>query len=171
MVPAQPRNVPSSRPHKGHLRPGGSVRAHIRPYSSCRDAFLDGSGARDPGRKRPSRRATELVRDIDRIAGRPTKSDRIPTRDVLSVPVKRPGTGDAQRFRWSALVWSPPPESNRRPHPYHGTTRNRCANRRSSRSRPTVGVEVIGSPSTELCVLFSCHAPNIPRAAIFWREP
>ena len=34
---------------------------------------------------------------------------------------------DDQRFHWSALVWSPPPESNRRPHPYHGTTRNRCA--------------------------------------------
>jgi hypothetical protein len=44
----------------------------------------------------------------------------------------------------SAYV-EPPPESNRRPHPYHGTTRNRCANRRLPRSRPTVGAEVIGS--------------------------
>jgi hypothetical protein len=28
---------------------------------------------------------------------------------------------DDQRFRWSEPMWSPPPESNRRPHPYHGT--------------------------------------------------
>ena len=26
----------------------------------------------------------------------------------------------AVQGRWSALLWSPPPESNRRPHPYHG---------------------------------------------------
>jgi hypothetical protein len=78
---------------------------------------------------------------------------------------------DNQRLRWSAPVWSPPPESNRRPRPYHGTTRNRCADDRFPRSRPTVGVEVIGSPSTELCVLFSCHAPNIPEQAIFCGEP
>jgi hypothetical protein len=60
-----------------------------------------------------------------------------------------------QRFHWSAPVWSPPPESNRRPHPYHGTTRNRCADRRFPRSRPTVGVEVIGSLSARLCALLS----------------
>jgi hypothetical protein len=63
------------------------------------------------------------------------------------------------------LVWSPPPESNRRPHPYHGTTRNRCANRRSPRSRPTVGAEVIGSPSAKVCVLL--QATNNRR----WRKP
>ena len=51
------------------------------------------------------------------------------------------------------LGWSPPPESNRRPHPYHGTTRNRCADHRFPRSRPTVGAEVIGSLSAKLCVL------------------
>jgi hypothetical protein len=60
---------------------------------------------------------------------------------------------DDQRFRWSAPMWSPPPESNRRPHPYHGTTGNRCANRRFPRSRPTVRAEVMGSLSAKLCVL------------------
>jgi hypothetical protein len=30
-----------------------------------------------------------------------------------------PRRGTDQRFRWSVWVWSPPPESNRRPHPYH----------------------------------------------------
>jgi hypothetical protein len=59
-----------------------------------------------------------------------------------------------QRFRWSGCVWSPPPESNRRPHPYHGTTRNRCAERRFPRSPSTVGAEVIGSLSAKLCALF-----------------
>jgi hypothetical protein len=60
-----------------------------------------------------------------------------------------PRQGSDQRFRWSVPVWSPPPESNRRPHPYHGTTRNRCAERPFPRSRPTVGAEV-GSPSARL---------------------
>jgi hypothetical protein len=37
--------------------------------------------------------------------------------------------GDSQRFRWSAWVWSPPPESNRRPLPYHGIRRPRATDR------------------------------------------
>ena len=67
---------------------------------------------------------------------------------------RRLRTATYQRLRWSAWVWSPPPESNRRPHPYHGTTRNRCADHRFPRSRPTVRAEVIGSPSTKLCAHF-----------------
>jgi hypothetical protein len=62
-------------------------------------------------------------------------------------------TATHQHFGWSEAVWSPPPESNRRPHPYHGTTRNRCADRPFPRSRPTVRAKVIGSPSVKLCVL------------------
>jgi len=31
---------------------------------------------------------------------------------------ERLGTATQQCFHWSAWVWSPPPESNRRPHPY-----------------------------------------------------
>jgi hypothetical protein len=62
---------------------------------------------------------------------------------------------DGQRLRWSGPVWSPPPESNRRPHPYHGTTGNRCADRHLRRSPPTVRVKVIGSPSAKGCVHFA----------------
>jgi hypothetical protein len=50
-------------------------------------------------------------------------------------------------------MWSPPPESNRRPHPYHGTTRNRCAERRFPWSLATVGTKVIGSLSAKECAL------------------
>ena len=57
------------------------------------------------------------------------------------------------RLRWSEAVWSSPPESNRRPHPYHGTTGNRCAERHLRRSRSTVRAEVIGSLSPKVCVL------------------
>jgi hypothetical protein len=57
-----------------------------------------------------------------------------------------------RRLHWSKPMWSPPPESNRRPHPYHGTTGNRCADRRLRRSHSTVGAEVIGSHSAEVCV-------------------
>jgi hypothetical protein len=60
------------------------------------------------------------------------------------------GRENDQHFRWSERMWSPPPESNRRPHPYHGTTRNRCAERPFPRSRPTVVAKVIGSPSPKL---------------------
>jgi hypothetical protein len=54
-------------------------------------------------------------------------------------------------------VWSPPPASNRRPQPYHGTTRNRCAERRFPRSRTTVGAKVIGSLSAKLCAFPPGH--------------
>ena len=52
---------------------------------------------------------------------------------------------DDQRFRWSEPMWSPPPESNRRPHPYHGSAAKRCANPRSRRSQRTVDAAVMGS--------------------------
>jgi hypothetical protein len=82
------------------------------------------------------------------------------TPNAMTTSVARstgPRPGADQRSRWSAHVWSPPPESNRRPHPYHGTTGNRCADGRSRRSPPTVGAEVIGSLSSKLCVLWTSH--------------
>jgi hypothetical protein len=68
------------------------------------------------------------------------------------------GCGTDQRFPCSGHMWSPPQESNRRPHPNHGTTRNRCADRRSRTSRPTGRAEVIGSPSAKVCVHFRADA-------------
>jgi hypothetical protein len=53
-----------------------------------------------------------------------------------------------------------PPAGNRTgDHPNHGTTRNRCANHRFPRSRPTVRAEVIGSPSAKVC---AHHKPPTP---------
>src|SRR5215216_1675124 len=48
--------------------------------------------------------------------------------------------------------------SESRTHPYHGTTRNRCADRRCPRSCPTVEAAVIGSLSVELCAHFQTGA-------------
>jgi hypothetical protein len=80
------------------------------------------------------------------------RSNIIPNAKTTSVARPTgPRNGLDQRFRWSAWVWSPPAESNRRPHPYHGTTGNRCANRRLPSSHPTVEAEVIGSLPTKLC--------------------
>jgi hypothetical protein len=77
-----------------------------------------------------------------------------------------------QRLRWSAPVWSPPPESNRRPHPYHRTTRNRCAGRPFPRSRPTVMVKVMGSPSAKVCVLLEPNEqPSLAQAVIPLANP
>jgi hypothetical protein len=41
--------------------------------------------------------------------------------DHLIAPPTGPEREDDQRLRWSEPMWSPPPESRRRPHPYHGT--------------------------------------------------
>jgi hypothetical protein len=65
-------------------------------------------------------------------------------------PCDRPGAGPNLSC---GVVVSPPPESNRRPHPYHGTTGNRCVDRRYRRWRATVGAKVIGSLSAKLCAL------------------
>jgi hypothetical protein len=55
--------------------------------------------------------------------------------------------------RSELLVWGGAPAgSNRRPHPYHGTTGNRCVDRHLPRSRSTVGAKVMGSASTQVCV-------------------
>src|SRR5215207_11124949 len=43
-----------------------------------------------------------------------------------------------QPLRWSSAWWSPPPESNRRPHPYHEPCTHRCAAQRLPRSLATV---------------------------------
>ena len=61
-----------------------------------------------------------LARWVDADPREEQRSDRIQTREVLSSPPTEPERRTDQRFRWSEPVWSPPPESNRRPHPYHG---------------------------------------------------
>ena len=129
-----------------------------------------------PARQAPSRSTTQALNGSSASPCRGSSRSLKRTRNVVQGSVLIPSYGrssrfgheadhltaartgtereDDQRKRWSSGWWSPPPESNRRPHPYHGTTRNRCANRRFPRSRPTVGVEVIGSLPAKLCALF-----------------
>ena len=60
-------------------------------------------------------------------------------------------------------------ESNRRPHPYHGTTGNRCADRRLPKSPPTVGAEVTGSLLAKACDLYKeCAALSLPWYHLEW---
>src|SRR5215218_1779925 len=61
--------------------------------------------------------------------------------------------------------WSPDERNSPPVFPYHGTTGNRCADRRLRRSRPTVGVEVIGSLSLKLCVLLPHPCDRCDHAA------
>jgi hypothetical protein len=103
--------------------------------------------------------ATSLVRAMDKhrgAIGSPSASQQGIGSLAGRCVIER---HDDQRLSWSEPAWSPPPESNRRPHPYHGTTGNRCAKRRNRRSRPTVRAEVIGSPSARLCAHF--HASEL----------
>jgi Phage integrase family len=71
------------------------------------------------------------------------------TRSKPGLARGRPGPGPDLGC---GFVVEPPAESNRRPHPYHGTTGNCCADRHLRRSRPTVGTKVIGSLSAKFCV-------------------
>jgi hypothetical protein len=59
-------------------------------------------------------------------------------------------TATHQHSRWSAWVWSPPPESNRRPHPYHGSAAKRRASQCLRSSRRTVGGEGMCSVADRL---------------------
>ena len=55
-------------------------------------------------------------------------------------------TGRVDHPPWPAgSAWSPPPESNRRPHPYHGSAAERPASRRLRSSQRTVDAAVMGS--------------------------
>src|SRR4030095_8226805 len=51
-------------------------------------------------------------------------------------------------FAGQGLCGAPPPESNRRPHPYHGSAAKRRANPRCPRSLATVDGEVMCSVET-----------------------
>src|SRR4029450_2027397 len=50
------------------------------------------------GGNRPGSQATALVRGIDRIAGQPTQSDRIPTMEVLSIQHRSRPDGNCPEF-------------------------------------------------------------------------
>jgi hypothetical protein len=115
-----------------------------RTVMRCKTAMpprISAGGTRSIGKGAAQRRSPDTE---------PQSSPRPhPDRDVV-------GPNDLEtttelRLRWSEPVWSFPPESNRRPHPYHGTTRNRCADHHSPSSCPTVGAEVMGSPPAKLC--------------------
>jgi hypothetical protein len=63
-----------------------------------------------------------LVRAVDKPSNA-TGSQTVSLHGMCSpAGVCLSGRHDDQRLRWSSAWWSPPPESNRRPHPYH-----RCA--------------------------------------------
>jgi hypothetical protein len=78
-----------------------------------------------------STREVLSIRHPPRSTGQTRRGPAVSSQPGLNVKM-------TQRLPWSAWVWSPPPESNRRPHPYHGTTGNRCAERRSpGHARPS----------------------------------
>jgi hypothetical protein len=124
---------------------------HTTPCSSSRYAFLDRCAARDPdGRspatgQRPWSAPSTITMDDPVVRALPGMGC------ALRPAHASPNTQDDHRLCWSSAWWSPPPESNRRPRPYQGTTRNRCASRRFPRSGLTVGVDVIGSLSAKVC--------------------
>ena len=81
-----------------------------------------------------------------------------------------PRRGTDQRLRWSAVVWSPPPESNRRPHPYHGSAAKRRANPCCRRSSSTVSGEVMCSVWTASESVIRVDEAVVPVARRFGRN-
>src|SRR5215213_11412286 len=65
-------------------------------------------------------------------------------------------------FALVGLCVVPPPESKRRPHPYHGTTRNHCADRRFPRSHVTVEAKDKRSLNAQGYVLSRCRFVKCP---------
>jgi hypothetical protein len=134
------------------MRPWAMVVTSLRPDGWKRLTTRHGSRSRQRGPDVGSVRIEFHLRPcID------AKRSNRAGKSLASGGRRRPALQEARAG--PGLAWwfgvEPPPESNRRPHPYHGTTRNRCANRRSRRSRPTVRTEVIGSSSAKLCAHFS----------------
>jgi hypothetical protein len=58
------------------------------------------------------------------------------------------------RFRWSGRWWACQ-DLNLGPHPYQLNAGNRCADRHSCRSRPTVGAQGMRSISVLVCVVWT----------------
>jgi hypothetical protein len=151
-----PRGVPAAIGERfGHasfvMRPLAMVVTSLRPDGWKRLTARRGSRSRQ--RRGMTSGESALSSIFDRAS---TQSDQIELANLWQTavegarPCNRPGAGPGLTC---GFVWSPPPESNRRPHPYHGTTGNRCADRRLRRSRPTVGAEVKRSLNAQLCVL------------------
>ena len=94
---------------------GGPALRALRSYAlsdRCAAKPTSGKNAREP--------ATRLVRagDTDRrgIDAQTASQQGMCSLDGRCLIERH----DDQRLRWSEPMWSPPPESNRRPHPYHG---------------------------------------------------
>jgi hypothetical protein len=113
----RPSLTSSTRGISGWAARGGQT---YDPCSSSRDAFLDRYAARDPGgndqgakQRRWSEVSTGSKDDLPGL---------IASQHGMCSPSSRTDLvrEDDQRFRWPSAWWSPPPESNRRPHPYHG---------------------------------------------------
>jgi hypothetical protein len=127
--------------HSAILRPLGAARS-IEVPSCVADARVRRHGIRDVLYIRRATARTWRNRQLNgqaagiRAAPLPRALNRHRTSQQgmcspITIGSGRTLTG--QRFRWSEPVWSPPPESNRRPHPYH-----RCAGGSQRRTAPHV---------------------------------
>jgi hypothetical protein len=107
-----------SRPHNRHIRLGGSG-AQPTTLLVVQGCVLGPLCSRDPdgidqGAKQ--RRWSEVSTGSEDNPPSLTAS----LHGMCSPSATRPRrTEGDQRLRWSSAWWSPPPESNRRPHPYH----------------------------------------------------
>jgi hypothetical protein len=112
-----------------------------RPWPHDRPADPTGGAMPAPGRC--SKRTRNVMQGSVLIPTHGRSSRFRHEADHLIAPPTDPERRADQRLRWSASVWSPPPESNRRPHPYHGSEAERRAIRRPRRSQRTVGGAVM----------------------------
>ena len=144
--PEHPPNCSSSHlgcfMHRSRRSGPGAFRPHVRSSSRCFLRGVSGRAARGSRHLTLARRSgmgswTALQPGDPEGGDQAAKQQRrseVSTRSQSDPPrliASQQGMGslnriclierhDAQHLRWSEPMWSPPPESNRRPHPYHG---------------------------------------------------
>jgi hypothetical protein len=113
---------PQRHPHQPAPRPG-------LPPSP--DGWRIGSRSANRHRLRQERGWSEQWRP-----SRPMNRRSDPIRTGMGL-IHAARTTANRRLRWSVRVWSPPPESNRRPHPYHRCSGEFTTPCRTSRAHTT----------------------------------
>jgi hypothetical protein len=142
-----PRHCGHPRPRRegGHCGSGGAGSPAPEPSTTAAMSDRNGTAMFSTGQ--------HPCRPPDSLAGDQVDGRR--SRRVETVPLDRlDDQRDDQAAGWQSTTAGPVgPPAAEWPHPYHGTTRNRCAQRHFRRSRPTVEGKVIGSLPAKLCAL------------------
>jgi hypothetical protein len=107
-----------------------------------------------------------LLRRVLLTQDRKRPQDLIPKGDASGGPAPESGATNVSAGHGAGL-WACQ-DLNLGPHPYQQNARNRCATRRSPRSRPTVEAEVMCSHRVQLSALIVRLSSLLPTDRLLW---